>query len=181
MQEKKYETVWPWILLGLFLFIICILYLIQFHSFPWSQNPGDWGTIGDYFGGMLNPLVSALALFFLIKAYVTQKEELRETRRVLEETEKSNKKLSESQEKLVAIQYLMSIINCCYQKIEYLHKELSRCTDAIVNNRNTIDREGNDLNTDKDTKNYRFKLIKEINELNKSIEKLTLQLNKYEK
>jgi len=181
MPEKKYETIWPWILLALFFFIISGLYLSQFHSFPWSQNPSDWGTIGDYFGGILNPLVSAMALFFLIKAYITQKEELRETRRVLEETEKSNKKLSDSQEKLVAIQYLMSIINCDYQKIEYLHKELSRCTDAIVNNRNTVDRDGNHLTSDSDTKKYRLKLIKEISELSKSIETLTLQLNEYKK
>lgn len=37
-------------------------YLYKFGSFKFSSDKGEWGTFGDYFGGILNPLIAFLTL-----------------------------------------------------------------------------------------------------------------------
>ncbi len=172
---------WPWIVLALFVIILLIPYAFNFHTFPWSKSPGDWGTVGDYFGGLLNPFVSSLALYFLIKAYITQKEELVETRRVLEKTEESNKEAARSQKLLVETQLLTSQINSEYQKVEYLYKELDRCTTAIVNHKNSIDRFGKEVTRGQENDDYRKSLINDIATITKKIELLDEKLLKMNK
>ncbi len=39
-----------------------------------STENGDWGTFGDYFGGILNPITSAFAFYLVAKTYNLQKE-----------------------------------------------------------------------------------------------------------
>ncbi len=41
-------------------------YVKDFHQFPRSTNPSDWGTFGDFFGGILNPIISFLTLIVTI-------------------------------------------------------------------------------------------------------------------
>lgn len=41
-------------------------YVKDFHSLQRSTNPADWGTFGDYFGGILNPIISFLTLVITI-------------------------------------------------------------------------------------------------------------------
>ena len=60
-------------------------YVVTFHHLPASENPGAWGTFGDYLGGLLNPLISALTLFVAISVWQLQKQELEETRKALKE------------------------------------------------------------------------------------------------
>lgn len=48
-------------------------------------DPGAWGTFGDFVGGLLNPLVAFLALFWLTRSIQIQRTELRETRLALDE------------------------------------------------------------------------------------------------
>ncbi|WP_181308767.1 hypothetical protein [Rufibacter sp. XAAS-G3-1] len=42
------------------------LYIKDFYALPRSTNPSDWGTFGDYIGGILNPIVSFLTLIVTI-------------------------------------------------------------------------------------------------------------------
>ncbi|EDU6392004.1 hypothetical protein C8914_003718, partial [Salmonella enterica subsp. enterica serovar Norwich] len=56
---------------------IIMIYINNFYNFRISKDPSDWGALGDYFGGLLNPLISIITLFFVAKTYLTQKEELR--------------------------------------------------------------------------------------------------------
>ncbi|SEL62355.1 hypothetical protein SAMN04488505_102702 [Chitinophaga rupis] len=41
-------------------------YVHDFHDLPRSSDPADWGTFGDYFGGILNPVISLLTLIITI-------------------------------------------------------------------------------------------------------------------
>lgn len=50
-----------------------------------SSDPGDWGTLGDYFGGVMNPVVSFATLVIAYAVWKQQKEELRQTKVALEE------------------------------------------------------------------------------------------------
>lgn len=45
-----------------------IFYVSNFYSVEISENPGDWGTFGDYLGGLLNPYISLLTL--LVTSYI---------------------------------------------------------------------------------------------------------------
>lgn len=53
--------------------------------------PHKLGQMGDFFGGMLNPLVSALTLFVTISVWQLQKKELKATQKALKEQAKTSK------------------------------------------------------------------------------------------
>lgn len=55
-------------------------------------DPGGWGTFGDFVGGLLNPIVAFLALFWLTRSIQIQRTELRETRLALDEQSLTLKK-----------------------------------------------------------------------------------------
>lgn len=50
---------------------------------PVSRDPATWGQFGDYFGGVLNPLVAFAAFVWLAQSVRIQGNELVETRRAL--------------------------------------------------------------------------------------------------
>lgn len=56
---------------------------------PTGSKPEQLGQMGDYFGGLLNPLVSTLTLFVAISVWRLQKKEVEETRKALEEQAKT--------------------------------------------------------------------------------------------
>lgn len=70
---------------GLILLISYFSWFI-YHSIPVSINSGDWGTLGDFIGGILNPIIAFSAFYWLTKSVRIQKEELVETRATLDDT-----------------------------------------------------------------------------------------------
>lgn len=67
-------------------------YVVHFafvHHLRISSDPGDWGTLGDYFGGLLNPVVSFATLVVAYAVWKQQKEELKATKEALEEQAKT--------------------------------------------------------------------------------------------
>ena len=48
-----------------------------------SEDAQAWGSFGDFFGGLLNPLVAFAALYWLTESVKIQKQELAETREEL--------------------------------------------------------------------------------------------------
>lgn len=71
---------------------ICLLFLYfkQFGSLGLSSDNGHWGTFGDYFGGVVNPIVGMLTVFLVLHSIRIQRKELRAS---LEELAKSNEAL----------------------------------------------------------------------------------------
>jgi len=69
-----------WVLpgLGVIGFVIIGLYLFNFH-YGLSIVNGDWGTFGDYFAGILNPVIAAFALYLIVETYKLQKKELKQS------------------------------------------------------------------------------------------------------
>lgn len=92
-DEKKngsqaWETnLWRWALL-----IGALAVGVYAWHFGWrlgrgfSPSPDQWGTFGDYIGGVMNPLVALAALYWLTRSVSIQKQELAETRKELAET-----------------------------------------------------------------------------------------------
>ncbi|MDO5357443.1 MAG: putative phage abortive infection protein [Conchiformibius sp.] len=91
-------------------FIICIpigFYITFFWNTSISQDAGNWGTFGDYFGGTLNPIlgfISFMALLYTIKlqrdSIELQNQELQATREELAKSAKAQ----EASEKALAEQ-----------------------------------------------------------------------------
>jgi hypothetical protein len=68
-----------WIVLTVAIFAVGS-YSAAFYELPINENPGSWGTFGDFVGGLLNPLVSIFTLLVALQVWQLQRDELRLTR-----------------------------------------------------------------------------------------------------
>lgn len=74
------------------------IYFSHLGSLPISDSdPSGWGQLGDYFGGLLNPVFSFLTILALVLTLILQSGELKLSR---EELEQSRKELKNSAEAL---------------------------------------------------------------------------------
>ena len=102
--------------------VICLIvlvvigfYFVNFHSGLSGKNE-VWGTFGDYFGGILNPVIAAFAFYLIAKTYELQKTELEATRSLLEVSTNAQK----DQIKLAA---LTALLNSNLMRIDTLNAE----------------------------------------------------------
>lgn len=130
--EKKIEPIYIPVI-ALVMISTILVYLWKFHGAPISDQPSDWGVLGDYFGGILNPIISFMALIYLIKAYSSQKQELEETKVALKETAEYNSIISKTQKEqrtLMEVTYKLQqasiIIDLHYKEISYIQDEINR-------------------------------------------------------
>lgn len=82
---KDLESVVRWVskapyLVGIVFICLVLAYTVAFISFGWSKSPEAWGQLGDYIGGILNPIVALCALVALVVSIQLQKAELAATR-----------------------------------------------------------------------------------------------------
>ncbi|WP_152035021.1 hypothetical protein [Pseudomonas ovata] len=189
--SERYK--WPWLLIFIYIIVVIGAYVIQFHDHEFSLDPSEWGTLGDYFGGLLNPLASLMALYFLIKTYLSQKEELAATKNALQESARqqgisasAQENLAILQEKsLVASEKLMIAqvtgleITSMYEDIRFWCLEMDKCTVAMGNNRATFDLHGKNLFTDEDIKHYRMQCLNRVLKIQDEITTVRAGLAKY--
>lgn len=102
---KKIERQIKWSIGIAFSLIIIVLsiYFINFHGKLHSEQ-GTWGTFGDFVGGTLNPVLAALAFYWLTSSIRLQLQELRDTRDVLKETSDHQKTIALLEEQNVNTQ-----------------------------------------------------------------------------
>lgn len=96
-------------------FIVVGLYFSNFH-YRLSEKNEAWGTFGDYFGGILNPVIAAFAFYLIAKTYELQKRELEATRSLLEVS-------TNAQEKQIKLAALTALFNSNLMKIDMLETE----------------------------------------------------------
>lgn len=77
---------------------VAFLYAYNF-AYPLSEDQAIWGSFGDFLGGVLNPLLSLLALIALLLTVFLQSDELRLSREELSLTREELRKSAEAQEK----------------------------------------------------------------------------------
>src|SRR5690242_15725828 len=63
LSKKQRQYVWIAIILIL---TVPLAYIINFFSHPISDKSVDWGTFGDFVGGILNPIIGLLTLIVTI-------------------------------------------------------------------------------------------------------------------
>jgi uncharacterized membrane protein len=89
MQKTLGNLIVTVYVIGAFALIAYVVFFAFVHHTEISKDPGDWGTLGDYFGGLLNPVVSFATLVVAYAVWKQQKEELKATKEALEEQAKT--------------------------------------------------------------------------------------------
>lgn len=113
LTERKIKTVVAAICF--FIIVIVVLYFVNF-NYKFSHLNADWGTLGDYFGGLLNPVIAGAALYFLIESYKLQKAELKAARELLNDS-------ASAQKKQVNLAALTALLNSNLEKISFLQHD----------------------------------------------------------
>ena len=122
--------------------LLCVFFAasIYFYTFngELSASHERWGTFGDFFGGVLNPTLSFLALIALLltlslqgkQAEISLKElklsrtELTETRKELTRSAKAQEESEKHQQRQVRIQELTARISVITLILEYDRKDI---------------------------------------------------------
>lgn len=185
------EHKWPWRLMPLYIALVVGAYVIGFHDHDFSKDPSEWGALGDYLGGVINPLTSLLALYFLIKTYQAQKDELSETKRALQESAEHQKATAGSQaeqvelearrlaasEKQIIVQAMSAEISSKFEEIKFYMSEVNRVTSAMNNKWSVTSLQGKVLFSDNEIKSYRSGCIGKTEVLFSDIRKIQAKLS----
>lgn len=147
------------ILLAMFSAPLSYLVWFSLHGQTMSTSTADWGTFGDFIGGVLNPLVAFFAFYWLTKSIKIQKEELSETKNALRDT-------SEEQKEQTRLN-LLSI------KIQSLNLELGYINTKMTDHNSYI----NQLATQAQNKGINYTVVTNTGE-NKKIEDILPSLHK---
>ena len=83
-----------------------IYFSVMLQQLP-SKDASKWAEFGDFFGGILNPLVAFSAFYWLTKSVQFQKEELVETRKVLADAAKAQQDAARYQEETAKLNKLL--------------------------------------------------------------------------
>lgn len=153
-------------------FIVCMIiviasYVINFKNSQVSNNPADWGVLGDYFGGILNPLISLMALFFLMKTYLSHKDELHQSEKAAEEQRKIS-------QKTIRMQLLNTKISASYEMIAVYRGEMASVTlamNAAGGGRSYTAMDGKVYFSDADQKVYRSLMAGKVSKQLESVER----------
>jgi hypothetical protein len=92
-EEIKPPSKWLWVGVGVLIFVLVCFYLNAFFNqaecdfngqIPnchWYQDlPAAWGQLGDFVGGLVNPIVGVITITLLLTSNYIAKTELREAR-----------------------------------------------------------------------------------------------------
>lgn len=114
--------------------VICYFINFNYHMFGhWreifninnlSKETGDWGTFGDYVGGILNPIIAAFAFYLIAKTYNLQKKELEATRQLL-------KGSMDAQNKQIELSVLSTLLNSTLMKVGNLNADIISLHDKL--------------------------------------------------
>lgn len=76
-----------------------------------SRDPADWGTLGDYFGGLMNPVVSFATFVVAYAVWKQQREELSQTKKALEDQAKTAEQQRQEQRFFDILSLYQSTVN----------------------------------------------------------------------
>ena len=147
-------------------------YLIIFNNGISTKNE-DWGTFGDYIGGVINPLIAACALYLISETYKLQKLELKKTVELLNLSTVTQ----ENQMQIAALTALININLIIINELKDKSLELSKFKEINPNNIHAMRYMKNEefmLNK------FEFKKVKtNINNIENEIKNLQLENDVY--
>ncbi|WP_299196791.1 hypothetical protein [uncultured Amphritea sp.] len=114
--------------------IVPLSYLVWFvlNGQDVSTNTSDWGTFGDFIGGVLNPFIAFFAFYWLTQSIQIQKQELAETKEIWEASSQAQKDQAELTFRTLKVQALNSQLEYVNTRIlaerEYINQLLQQAT-----------------------------------------------------
>lgn len=96
---------------------VVVLYVVNFGHLGLSQDTDDWGSFGDYVGGVLNPIVAFAALAVLAYSVSIQRRELHEARKTM-------RAQADHAEDMVYLSALVAVIEYHERTMQVLQDEL---------------------------------------------------------
>lgn len=103
LEKQAHRSLWA---IGSLAFLMLFAYFVKFSGYGFSEKQDDWGVLGDYIGGVLNPAISLAALYWLTRSIVLQKRELQESRKALLDAAFSQSQQAKTSETAAKIQLL---------------------------------------------------------------------------
>lgn len=83
-DENKIDFIVYKIIAGLIFFFVVLFYALKFGTYADDKVIANWGAMGDYFGGMLNPIFAFMSFLALLATIKIQTRELSASRREME-------------------------------------------------------------------------------------------------
>ena len=122
----------PYIAAGV-LVVLIASYAIAFIQNGWAKSPEVWGQLGDYIGGLLNPLVAGFALMALVVSVRLQKAELADTRKELENSRLAMEEQGKTAEQQRREQRFFDLLNLYQETLKTFSIEGSTGKAALNN------------------------------------------------
>ncbi len=91
-----------------------------------SPNSADWGTFGDFVGGLINPAISLATLILVALAYLAQRQELSETIKALSDSAKEQERQAQISILQGQLNAKTALLNRKIQSLAGLRDEVSR-------------------------------------------------------
>ena len=107
-----------------FVLSIIIIVIIAYFFLLYFIDSDKLGTTGDYFGGILNPILAFLSLMALLKTISIQSKELKNSREELRLTREELAKSAEAQEKSAQIFEQQRFENTFFSLLETLNSNI---------------------------------------------------------
>ncbi len=123
---------WTPYLAGGVLAVLVAAYVIAFAQNGWSRNPDAWGQLGDYIGGLLNPLVAGFALMALVVSVRLQKAELAATRKELENSRLAIQEQAATAEQQRKEQRFFDFLNIYRSTVDSIQFEMESKTGSVI-------------------------------------------------
>jgi hypothetical protein len=129
-KASKESNAWAWAeyipVLGILVLAGGIAYWLTRFDIKWDEQPGltTFGQLGDTFGGMLNPYISLIALFWLIRSVRIQRTEMAETKSALESSAEAQLELTNQAMKQTRIAALTALISSSTAEISILQSNI---------------------------------------------------------
>ncbi|NVK33952.1 MAG: hypothetical protein HWE23_05695 [Rhodobacteraceae bacterium] len=120
-QQSEQSTIINWlpIIAVVAMFITISIYLFTFSAQELSLNTGVWGAFGDYYQGLLNPLIQLLLLIAVVRTYKLQRKELADTKKAFKDQLKVESYRAEVEEVYKAIEIIQSKLDEAFTTVEF--------------------------------------------------------------
>ncbi len=134
LQNLRRKLIWLAFTGVLFVALAAGWYFLKFNQ-GFSSQQEVWGTFGDYFGGLLNPVLSFLALIALLYTIVIQMEELNHSREELAKSSHAmGKQANTSAEQLLESTFfhMLRLHNAIVQDFKMGSHEGRKCGNVLL-------------------------------------------------
>lgn len=131
-DKKQKDKVFSKIIAGLILytFFLIAIFIANFSVFHVSNDIGKWGSVGGYFGGLLNPILAFLSFMGVLWTLKMSRDELAETRRELARAAKAQDDSRKVMDAQLRTQTLQQFESFFFNFLEHVSKKLEFFMDS---------------------------------------------------